>query len=290
MNEPCRDHRPTPFIDASGATLNTIEVHDGPMLSYRRAMLYSKRKSLIRWASTLLILGMGWFPSVISANCETRIEPFVAVYDVKSNGLVVGAVTVRLSKQGEGEYELRQTTVSRGLAKLFAPRDLLEKSRWRFSNGAIQPLAYQSQRKEGDAEDNAHLIFDWAELSVRNTGAYPHWKIPLSQGNLDPLLIQLAMQMDLERGLRSFRYSVPRQGRIKTYSFKQVGIETIVLDKGHHQTLKIERTDDARDRTWIWSAPELGFFAVRIVKQRKRAVDTELLLRSLEFGGTPARL
>jgi hypothetical protein len=214
-----------------------------------------------------------------------RISPFVAVYDIRSGGMVIGSVTARLSKRSDGGYDLEQSTVTRGLARFLGPNDLDERSHWRFSEGVILPIEFQSKRKGGDAEDNAKLVFDWANHRVRNVGAPPRWEIPLAVGDLDPLLIQLALRLDLARGKRSFEYSVPRQARAKTYAFAQAGAETIELESRSVETLKIERTNDRDDQLSIWVAPEFEFFAVRIMKERSRGLDTELLLRSLEMHG-----
>jgi hypothetical protein len=95
--------------------------------------------------------------------------------------------------------------------------------------------------------------------------------------------MQLVLRLDLQAGRDSLAYRVPRQGRIKTYTFERTGEESLELDTGRFRTLKVERTDDDRDRTSIWSAPEVRFLAVRILKERDWDVDTDVVLRSVDF-------
>ena len=212
--------------------------------------------------------------------------PFVATYDVRANGLIVGTSTVSLSGEAGDTYLLTQKSTSRGLGALLAQRMRTETSRWRLVGGRIQAMEYRSQLAGGDDEENAHLLFDWSHGRARNIGGGEHWEVELTPGMVDPLLMQMAMAIDLAGGQEHLAYRVPRQGRIKTYVFERAGEETIVLEAGSFRTQKLMRADDEIDRTVIWSAPDLGYLAVRISKERAWNVDTDVRLRKLE---RPAR-
>jgi hypothetical protein len=100
--------------------------------------------------------------------------------------------------------------------------------------------------------------------------------------------MQLALLFELLDGSTEFQYPVAHQGRIKQYRFKQTGKEKIELPMGEFNTLIVERLDDDRDRTQIWSVPELNYFPVRFLKHKKNSVKKELLLRKVEFIGQEA--
>jgi hypothetical protein len=91
------------------------------------------------------------------------------------------------------------------------------------------------------------------------------------------------MLLDLRDGKKHLEYPVATRGRIKDYRFALVGEETIELPFGKYQALKVERTDDERDKSWIWSAPELEYFPVRFLKQKASGVKTEILLQRVTF-------
>ena len=213
-------------------------------------------------------------------------EPFVAEYDVQTNGLTVGTVTVSLSRDGEGTYLLRQESTSRGLGGFVASSSRTETSRWKLFEGRIRALEYDSKLDGGDDEENAHLRFDWAVGRVRSVGDGAAWEIAIAPGVVDPLLMQMAMAIDLAGGKEHLVYQVPRQGRIKTFVFNRVGEETVSLQTGSFRTMKVIREDDRRDHTVIWSAPDLGYLAVRIWKERAWNVDMNVQLRKLD---RPAR-
>ena len=112
-------------------------------------------------------------------------------------------------------------------------------------------------------------------------------RIKLTPELVDPLLMQMALAIDLAGGQERLAYRVPRQGRIKTYVFERAGEETIVLEAGSFRTQKLVRVDDEIDRSVIWSAPDLGYLAVRISKERAWNVDTDVRLRKLERPARP---
>jgi hypothetical protein len=219
------------------------------------------------------------------ADISPPYPSFVAKYDASANGLGIGTVQVSLTRVGSNEYLYEQKSVTRGIAALFGSDKATESSRWRFHDNAIQVIEYRSRRKKGDDDDNAHLVFDWENQRVKNIGAGEHWEIAIPEGAIDRLVMQLAMLFDLRKGANVFKYRIPRQGHIKSYDFELVGEESIKLDSGTYRTLKVERTNDDRDRSWVWSAPDLDYFPVRFLKHKKSGIKLELMLKKLEFTG-----
>lgn len=208
---------------------------------------------------------------------------FVAHYDARANGLGIGTVTISLQHKGADRYLYKQESNSSGIAALFTSAKAVESSLWQLHDGRIQVLEYRSSRKGGDDDDNAHLVFDWHAQKVKNIGAGQQWEIDLPENALDRLVMQLAMLFELRDGKSRFIYQVPRQGRIKDYRFMLFGEEEIELTSGVYRTLKVGRTDDDRDKSWIWSAPELDYFPVRFLKEKKGGLDIELVLKKLDF-------
>jgi hypothetical protein len=214
---------------------------------------------------------------------EHPYPEFVAYYDASANGFGVGSVTVSLTHEGGGRYLYTQESNSSGIVAWFSSDDSIETSRWQLIDGRIQPLEYESQRKGGDDDENEHLIFDWEAGKVRNIGAGKHWEIDLPPGTLDRLVMQLAMLFDLRDGATRFDYQIPRQGRLKDYRFALLGEEDIDLTPGMYHTLKVGRTNDDKDESWVWSAPELDYFPVRFLKKKQSGIKIELELRKLDF-------
>jgi len=161
------------------------------------------------FAGALLLAAGGAGASV--ADSAQPYPEFVATYDASANGIGIGSVTISLTREGEDRYLYKQESSGSGILSLFRSDDAIESSRWQLVDGHIQPLEYRSQRKDGDDDDNAHLLFDWQSHKVKNVGAGKHWEIALPDGALDRLVMQLAMLFDLRDGVSKFDYKVPRQ-------------------------------------------------------------------------------
>jgi hypothetical protein len=217
------------------------------------------------------------------ADNEPPYPEFVALYDAKANGFDIGTVTISLMRENAGRYLYQQESTSSGIAALFRSDKSVESSRWRLQDGRIRVLDYRSQHEGGDDDDNAHLVFDWENSKVKNIGAGEHWEIELPAGAVDRLVMQLAMLLELRDGTTRFEYQVPHQGRIKRYRFELLGEDKIELTSGVYRTLKVGRTDDDKDQSWVWSAPELDYFPVRFLKKKKSGIKIELVLRKLDF-------
>jgi len=249
-------------------------------------MRYQKHSLAQAFGLAVLLLLPLLFSTSGQADATPPYPSFVASYDASANGLGIGTVQVSLTRVGSNEYLYEQKSVTRGIAALFGSDNATtESSRWRFQDNAIQVIEYQSRRKKGDDDDNAHLVFDWETRRVKNIGAGEHWDIALPEGAIDRLVMQLAMLFDLRNGDTVFKYRIPRQGRIKRYDFELVGEESIELDSVTYRTLKAERTNDDRDKSWVWSAPDLDYFPVRFLKHKKNGIKITLVLKQLEFSG-----
>lgn len=208
---------------------------------------------------------------------------FTAVYDARVNGIRMAEASFSLRKLDNGDYEYQQKSKSVGIGSLFGKKVSIETSRWRVTNNWIQVLEFQSSREDGDADDNLHLIFNWETAHVKNVSTADPWQTKMPEGTLDKLVMQLALLFELRDGGTEFQYPVAHQGRIKKYRFKQTGKEKIELPMGEFNTLIVERLDDDRDKTLIWSVPEMNYFPARYLKHKKSGVKIELSLREIKF-------
>jgi hypothetical protein len=223
------------------------------------------------------------FLSPAAATDSQPYPEFTAVYDARINGIPVAEASFSLHKLDNGDYVYQRTLTSVGVASLFGKKVSTATSRWRFSNNWIQVLEYQSSSKDGDADDNLHLIFNWETAEVKNVSTADPWQTKMPAGTLDKLVMQLALLIELRDGRTEFQYPVAHEGRIKQYRFKQTRKEKIELPMGEYNTLVVERMDDDRDRTRIWSVPEMNYFPVRFLEQKKNGVEKELSLRKVKF-------
>jgi hypothetical protein len=225
------------------------------------------------------------FLSPASATDSQPYPEFTAVYDARVDGFLVAEASFSLHRLDNGDYVYQRKITSVGVASLFGRKVSTATSRWRFTNNWIQVLEFQSSYQDGDGDDNLHLIFDWETALVKNVSTTDPWQTKMPEGTLDKLIMQLALLFELRDGITEFQYPVAHEGRIKHYRFKQTGKEIIRLPTGEYNALIVERLDDDRDKTSIWSVAELNYFPVRFLEHKKSGVIKELLLRKLTFIG-----
>ena len=243
---------------------------------------------LANYLQLLAVSLMLVFLSPASATDSQPYPEFTAVYDARINGIPLAEVSFSLRQLDNGDYVYQRKLTSVGIASLFGKKVSSATSRWRFTNNWIQVLEFQSSNEDGDADDNLHLVFNWKTAHVKNVSTADPWQTKMPEGTLDKLVMQLALLFELRDGSTEFQYPVAHQGRIKQYRFKQTGKEKIELPMGEYDTLIVERLDDDRDKTKIWSVPELNYFPVRFLELKKSGKKKELLLRKLKFIGQEA--
>ena len=246
------------------------------------------RYLITNYMQLLVVPLMLVFLSPASATDSHPYPEFTAVYDARINGIPMAEVSFSLHKLDNGDYVYQRKLASVGVASLFGKEVSTATSRWRFTNNWIQVLEFQSSNEDGDADDNLHLIFNWKTAHVKNVSTADPWQTKMPKGTLDKLVMQLALLFELRDGRTEFQYPVAHQGRIKQYRFKQTGKEKIELPMGEYNTLIVERLDEDRDKTSFWSVPELNYFPVRFLKQKKNGLKKELLLREVKFIGQGA--
>lgn len=234
-----------------------------------------------RLAATVRLWLLAAAAALTSAWADPSVPVFSAEYDVRINGLSVAEAQFSLSPTDKSnQYVYRQSSRSTGLAALFGRQSVKETSRWELTDQGIRPLEYRYQREGGEDDDrNVELRFDWAHHQVENRIEGQPWTMDIPDGTLDKLLVQVAMLIDLRAGQSEFTYPVADGGRLKHYRFAVIGEESLKLADGEYRTIKLQRTDDNRDTTYIWAAPDLNYIPVRFLKVKKSGIKYEMRLR-----------
>lgn len=214
-----------------------------------------------------------------------QVPVFRAHYDVRINGVRVARAEFSLSQSGDQAYLYKQDSHATGLASWFKREKIEESSLWKLTDNGIQPVLYRYSRKGGSDDREVELVFDWDKNVVENRVAGQPWSMAVPDGTLDKLVMQIAMLMDLRNGKRHFRYPIADGGRLKHFEFRAVEEEVIELPDGRHNTIKLERLDDDRDKTWIWAAPDLQYLPVRFLKKKKSGLKYEIRLRRITTPG-----
>ncbi|GAB6040409.1 DUF3108 domain-containing protein [Endothiovibrio diazotrophicus] len=206
--------------------------------------------------------------------------PFVAHYTLTRNGLHLGDSRLQLSREAGGGWRYASRVQPVGLLSLFVSDTVEEESHWRLDGDHPRPERYRYHRFGGKKERRVELRFDWQAGQVVNDISGDRWTMEIPAGTLDKLVYQVAIMLDLERGLRAMSYAIADGGTLKHYHLEVTGEETLETPLGPLRTLRIERTKESSKRTTrLWCAPRFHFLPVRIEQVKQ---DGETLRMTIE--------
>ncbi len=215
---------------------------------------------------------------------NTLPESFTVTYTLTKGPLTLADMKRKLYKNDHGNYVYESYSEPVGYARWFTDSTLLEKTEWTYHQQQLRPINYSYDRKGSKKQRHVKLSFDWDKMRVTNDINNDPWSMKISDGTLDKLLYHLAVMQDLSNGKESLEYLVADGGKLKTYSFSNLGKETLRTKLGRFKTIKLKRPGK-RD-TILWCAEELSYLPVKMVQEENGIVLT-LTLKSVI--GLPAK-
>lgn len=214
-------------------------------------------------AAPLLIL-FGW---LLPVSVSAQPNSFVADYELSRNGIPVAHTRLSLDLRDDGAYLYRARTEPNVLISLWREDLILEQSTGRLIDGSPRPDNYYYQRVSGSGGYSVTMAFDWEKNRVRIGEKPRHWFLDLEPGTLDKFVQQLALSHELDQGADVPRFTVADGGKLKEYSYKSIGKESVETPMGRYETLKLERhKDDAESDYTLWLAPVLDYLPIRILR------------------------
>lgn len=164
---------------------------------------------------------------------------------------------------------------------------LKEISTFRFFENTIQPLNYRYLRTGLFKEPDRHQIFDWQKKQIINaeedTVYENHWN-DFVQDNLS---YNLQASIDLKNGKTEFVYPVFDRRKIKDFTFKIVGPESIKTPVGTLETIKIQQVEKkgSKQTTYIWFAKNYDYILVRLKQTKKDGQVYQIDLTHADING-----
>lgn len=219
---------------------------------------------------------------VMAADSTPDLPNFTALYTIHNltlRTLNIGSFNARLSVVGKDRFHFETHTRPAGFMAWFYKDQIDEDSRWTLHAANIRPLSYTYNRRGGSKDRLVELTFDWKRGIVENKVDGDRWRMPVPEGALDKLVVQVAMMLDLARGKRSMQYAIADGGKLKTYRFKVLGNESLETPAGRFETVKIERLRENNKRsTYLWCAPALHNLPVRVDQREEDDSQFSMLL------------
>lgn len=234
-----------------------------------------RQTSVLSLAFTMALVLMG------IAQAEPGLpESFSATYTLHKGPLTLAETTRKLHKNSNGHFVYESYSKPIGYARWFTDSTLLEKSEWVYHDNTLRPIRYSYDRNGSKRERHVKLNFDWNKMRVTNEINNEPWSMEIPNGTMDKLLYHLAVMHDLQQADLPLTYQVADGGTLKSYTFKELGRETLKTSLGTFNTIKLLRP--GRRDTTLWCAEELNYLPVKIIQEED---GSKLTLKLKSFSG-----
>jgi len=229
-----------------------------------------RTKPFPAWIAALT-LAMG---SVSAAGAKSgELKPFNADYQANYMGMQAnGRMTLVAAGANRWTYtlDIHSTVANLTQSTTFDQHD----GQWRPLSGTDSSLLLIRK-------SNKNATYDWGSGQARWSGdvkADRSGPIPLKAGDMDAMLINLAIARDVQAG-KPLEYHMVDDGRAKQMSYHVAGKESITIGGKSQQATKVSRTDGERE-TVLWVVDGLPVPA-RILQRKNGNDEMDLQLKSI---------
>ena len=221
------------------------------------------------WIAALTLV-MGSASAAAASPAE--LKPFNADYQASYMGMQAnGRMTLVAAGANRWKYTLDiHSTIA----------NLTQSTTFDQHGGQWRPLSGSDSSLLLIRKSNKNATYDWGSGQARWSGdvkADRSGPIPLQAGDMDAMLINLAIARDVQAG-KPLEYRMVDDGRAKQLSYHVAGKESITIGGKAQQATKVTRTDGERE-TLLWVVDGLPVPA-RILQRKNGNDEMDLQLKS----------
>jgi hypothetical protein len=203
------------------------------------------------------------------------LKPFSADYSASYMGLQGNA---RMTLAPSGAHRWRYTLDVKSAVAQLSQSTLFEEA-----EGGWRPLSGRDASSVLIKKSDKQASYDWAAGEASWSGdVKPERRGPvaLKAGDLDAMLLNLAIVRDVQAGKSSRTYRMVDDGRAKSMSYRVVGEDTVSFGGKPHPATRVSVPDGSRE-TVLWVAEDVPV-PVRILRRHKGEDEMDLKLLSID--------
>lgn len=236
-------------------------------------------RSLIMLLSALLL-------ALPTAACAGELEPFFATYEAWYGDRHVGEASMTLghmeAPNWQIDLDIRANRGLLGLARLNMGQSTVFDVH--HDGQFFRPLTQETVRRAILFGRSTHGIYDWHTHTAQWTGDVSERRsepVPLQDGDMSALLINLAVIRDAEPG-KTLHYRYADNGRAREHEYQvSEDAESIEVAGISYRALRVSRIQDDDDEMIVWVANGVPT-PIRILQ---RDDDDTIDLRLIEYRG-----
>lgn len=209
------------------------------------------------------------------------LKPFVASYDVKRGGKIVGEASMTLSGDGDRQWTLvTETRGTAGMARLLG-LDVREESDFIVDDQAtLHSTSYRYKQDATLKSRQRRIEFDRQTNEARVTDKDKLFRYPLQTGSIDRQVVVVALGRSQQRDEHTFSVAV-KEG-IENQRFERRETRPLSLPAGRYEATRFERTDKPNKGS-SWYSPGL-LAPLQIEQLRKDGNSIVMELKAIRQG------
>lgn len=197
----------------------------------------------------------------------SAFAPHSARFAVRYRGIDAGTSEIRLERlpgNGEPRYVFTNRSKPHGLAALFVPGTITQRSVFTLDDGGVRPADYLLEDGGKSTDRDVRLSFDWGRHRVTGIAEEQAIDLPLVAGTQDALTVGLQVRWLLQQDRKPQRLVMVENTRAKEYDYTFEGRERLQTALGAVDTvLWSSRRPGSNRVTRTWYAPAYGYVAVK---------------------------
>lgn len=192
------------------------------------------------------------------SHAPRTLQPFVATYEAYNEGKRAGNATMRLVRgESDGRWRIDlEIDANRGFVGVVG-LNIDQSTAFDVQGDRYRPLSQATVRKALFFGREITGTYDWAAGSAQWTGDLKKERrkpIPLQDGDMSALLINLAFVRDAEPG-RALTYRFVDGGRVRTYEYVVAPqTEPVEVEGLSYEAMRVSRTNGGNDGMTVWIA------------------------------------
>lgn len=221
--------------------------------------------SIRKLGSTALVLAVASSPAM-------AVEPFSADYQASAMGMQ-GNGQMSITSKGDNRWEY-SLSINNSVV------DLSQKTVFDEKDGVLRPLSSTDLSRLLIKKKAVNADYDWASKQVTWSGDVKPERagpVALNQGDMDALLVNLAIVRDVAAG-KPLNYRLVENGKARPMSYKVAGKESITIGGKTREATKVVR-DSGDKQTIAWIVPGMPVPA-RILQREGGRDSIDLQIKS----------
>lgn len=198
-----------------------------------------------------------------------------------AEGTKIGQTSVRYALAADDSYVLESVSEAKGLASIFIPGKLLQRSEGKLTAEGLKPSNFIYQYGRSSRAQQASFDWENRKLTLTTSKGVQTTVLPADAQDLMSFMYQFMFVPPLQEML----LNITNGKRIKAYVYSFAGEEELSTKIGNLRVMHLENTnDDGDEKNELWLAVDYRYLPVKIRKTEKDGSVIEQIITSIKTG------